>query len=113
LSGHCLSCDSPAGICVRHVQKGEFLYEWYGDPEKLDGVLIFEKWGDGSLGTAVVTGMLRSEFIKATTPHLVGIDSKDFGLSRKIDTDGAYVILEEMYQDAQTRPRLAITTEEK
>jgi hypothetical protein len=109
LSGCCLSCDAPSGICVRHIKPGEFLHEWYSDPEKLDGELSFENWGDGSGGAAVVIGMLRSEFIESTKSHLIGIDPKDFadndGL---IDGIGAEAILEEMYEDAQKKPELVV-----
>lgn len=109
LSGCCTSCVSPAGICVRHIKPGEFLHEWYSDPENLDGTLAFENWGDGSGGIGAVTGMLRSEFIKATMGHLIGVDSKEMGgKDGKIDKDGADVILEEMYEDAQMRPRVVL-----
>lgn len=115
LSGGCIDCDAPSGVVIRHIKPGESNYEWFSDKETIDGELPFDMWGDGSAGAAVATGMLRSEFIKATKQHLIGINSKDFddnNEDRKIGEIAAEVILEEMYQDAQTRPRLVVQVEE-
>jgi hypothetical protein len=111
LSASCTNCDAPAGICIRHVKPGEHLHEYAEEEHYLDGRLRFEMWGDGSGGVAVKTGMIRSEFIKATLKHLVGIDSKKFADDgkREIDEDGADVILEEMYADADFAPELVVT----
>ncbi len=108
MSGSCVGCDAPAGICIRHVKPGEFLHEWYSDLDKCDGELLFEQWGDGSGGAAVITGFRRHEFVNAVKSHLIGIDSKDFAEDGKriIDEAGADAIAEEMYGDADMSPNL-------
>lgn len=65
----------------------------------IDGKLHFEKWSD-SEGVAIVTGLMRHEFVKALTPHLVGLeDGGDV-----LDEIGAEVLLEEAYDDSVVKP---------
>jgi hypothetical protein len=110
LHGGCIECESPSGFTIERVDSTNVLWEEFNRGEFLTGNLAFAKWPD-SVGVAFITGMLRPEFIEATKSHLIGIDSKDFAndadkRSRDIDEYGAEAILEEMYEDAQTKPRL-------
>jgi hypothetical protein len=107
LSGACAGCDSPSGISIELCEPGSHNYKYYGKeyPEALDGQLKFEDWPD-SKGVAIVTGMTEGEFIKAMMSHLVGVSSKEMGTKGRIDEAGAGVILEEMYDDATSRPKL-------
>lgn len=109
LSGGCVSCDAPSGFTIERIDSTNILWENFNRGEFLDGNLHFEKWPD-SVGVAVVTGMLKHEFVAATKSHLIGIDSRDFqddeAADGKIDEIGAETILEEMHEDAQTRPKL-------
>ncbi len=101
----CKDCDAPAGFAIRHFKPGDSLYEWFLDNENSQ-ILSFEDWGEFGLTAQFTTGMTRSEFIKATLNHLVGINSKHFGEKGTIDADGADAILDEMYADATTKPHL-------
>lgn len=105
LSGHCRYCVAPAGVTLEHIKPEHSLYAEYKRGEFLDGSLAFENWADSD-GVAIVTGMLSDEFIKATKAHLIGVSSKEMGENGLIDDCGAEVILDEMYGDAQTKPRL-------
>jgi hypothetical protein len=112
LSKGCIGCDAPSGVTIQNTRPGDSLYEWYRDPETHEGELHFENWGDQGMGAAIITGMLRSEFIKSTRDHLIGINPKDFAYNDGlIDGDGADVILEEMYSDAQTKPRIVTSVQ--
>jgi pyruvate-formate lyase-activating enzyme len=110
LSGCCLNCYSPSGFTIERVDSTNVLWKEFNRGEFLTGNLKFEKWPD-SVGVAIITGMVRHEFVDATKSHLIGIDPKDFadndGL---IDGIGAETILEEMYKDAQKRPQLVEST---
>jgi hypothetical protein len=109
LSGHCESCDAPSGISIRLCQPGEFNHGYYSDLDNTQGALKFEKWGDGSLGAAIVCGLDKSSFVKMLQPHLVGIDSREIGDENGvIDNCGADVIAEEMYGDVQKRPTVIL-----
>jgi hypothetical protein len=105
LSGACQYCDSPPGICIEKIEPNNILYKEYCKGEFLDGDLIFEKWSD-SQGVAIITGMLKHEFIKSTLSHLIGVDSKEMGENGIIDEFGADVICEEMYADTLVKPRI-------
>ena len=108
LHGGCVDCDSPSGFTIERIDSTNTLWKEFNRGEFLTGNLKFEKWPD-SVGMAVVTGMLRHEFIKSTRDHLIGIDANDFGDNDGlIDGDGADVILEEMYDDATFRPRIVV-----
>lgn len=105
LSGCCTDCDAPAGITIERIDSKAY---WrYREMEMLNGELPFSQWPD-SKGVAIVTGMRSDEFTKALLSHLVGISSDDMGEDGLIDEDGADVILDEMYEDAQFRPTLVI-----
>lgn len=107
LSGCCVNCDAPSGVTIERCDVGSFNHGYYSNPDYIDGPLPFEKWSD-SVCVAIVTGMDRSEFIKSTKQHLIGVDSSDIGECYVIDDIGAETILEEMYEDAQLRPSLVV-----
>lgn len=71
----------------------------------LDGELHFNDWRD-SQGVAIITGMRRHEFVAALTKHLVGVSAEDMGDDGTIDEVGAEVLLEEMFEDSQVKPRI-------
>lgn len=107
LSGGCVSCDAPSAVVIELVEPTDTLYREYQAGEFLDGNLKFEQWPD-SQGVAIKTGMIRSEFIKAMSRHLVGIgtDSGLFGDDGRLDAVGSDELLKEAYEDSQTRPTL-------
>ena len=101
LSRGCVECDAPSGVTIEHIKPGKFLYDDKVYREELiEGELEFQDWRD-SEGVAIVTGMLRHEFIKALQPHLVGTDVGEDGT---IDEIGAEVLLEEAYEDSVVKP---------
>ena len=107
LSGACKNCDAPAGVCIEMIAPDNVLYKEYKRGDFLNGPLEFEQWPD-SKGIAVITGMRTHEFVEAMRNHLVGIDSRKLGDdSGRIDTAGADVIAEEMYDDSQAMPQLS------
>lgn len=105
LRGECLNCDAPPGISIEVIEPGHCLFDEYRRGEFTDGLLKFEKWPD-NMGVAIVTGMRRHEFVKAMASHLVGLAVEDFSERGKIDRISAETILEEMYEDSQTKPTL-------
>lgn len=105
LSGACVSCDGPPGVTIEQYRPGQFHYDYYRDPEHSNGPLPLERWSDG-LGAAIVCGMRKHEFVRATKQHLVGVSSDEMGEKGRIDAGGAEIILEEMYEDATSRPAL-------
>lgn len=100
----CIACDAPAGVSIekmRHDNPNHAdLYKYS------DGPLPMAAWADGVSGAAIVTGMLRHEFVAALTPHLTTLYIPHYLENGKIDDIGAEVILEEMYDDAQTSPHV-------
>jgi hypothetical protein len=103
LSAECVNCDAPPGVTIERVEPGTRLYEDYRRGV-FDGSVEFEDWPE-SKGVAIIAGMRRREFVNAVKGHLVGLAVKDFTMRGTIDEDGAEVILEDMYEDAQVRPR--------
>jgi len=103
LSGGCVECDAPSGITIEHIKPGMFMFDKVHREEFLDGELKFEKWPD-SEGVAIVTGLLRHEFIKALTPHLSGSLNNLCDDEGPIDEIGAEVVLEEAYEDSVVKP---------
>lgn len=106
LAGACPNCDSPSGVSIERIDPSNTLYQEYKRGEFVRGHLVFEKWPD-SHGVGIVTGMRKDEFVKELLKHLVGVSSDDMGDDGVIDEIGAEVILEEMYEDSTTQPRLA------
>ena len=106
LSKACVYCDAPSGVTIERIDPGTTLYDEYKAGEFMNGPLVLEDWPD-SKGAAIVCGLLKHEFVKAMTPHLVGVSSEEMGENGVIDEDGADAIAEEMYRDAQIRPHLA------
>lgn len=105
LHGKCLNCYSPAGVAIERIDPGHALWKEFKRGEFLDGDLQFEKWPD-CYGVSVVTGFLRDEFIKALSPHLVGVNSNELGEGGELDEIGAETILEEAYEDSAFKPKL-------
>jgi hypothetical protein len=103
LAGACTNCDAPPGFTIELIEPGNSLYREYKRGDFNTEPLKFEKWAD-SKGIAVITGMRKHEFVGATKGHLIGVNSKDFGERGRIDRIGAETILEEMYDDSQTKP---------
>lgn len=110
LSRGCIECDAPAGITIEHVKPSDSLYEEYQQGEFIDGPLEFNEWPD-SRGVAIVTGMLRHEFVKALSEHLIGVSSSELGTKGRIDKIGAETILEEMFADSQVKPHIVSQVE--
>lgn len=105
LSGGCIECDGPPGISIEQFKPGDHGYDYYQEDNYTEGALPFEKWPD-SMGIGIITGMLRNDFIDAVKSHLIGVDSKEMGEDGTIDEIGAETIIEEMYVDSITCPRL-------
>ena len=105
LSGGCVDCDAPSGVSIELIEPENVMFIDYRRGEFLNGKLKFEKWPD-SKGAAIVTGLRKHEFVKALMSHLVGVSSDEMGENGKIDEPGADVILDEMYEDSQVRPKL-------
>jgi|GEM_PF-5008339 len=101
----CVNCDGAPSITIELIEPGNTLFDEYKRGEFLSGDLAFEDWRD-SKGVSIVCGMLRHEFVKALSQHLVGINSDELGENGTIDDAGAEVILEEMYEDSQLQPRV-------
>lgn len=97
LSRGCVECDAPSGVTIERIDRGTLL------PDFIDGELKFEDWRD-SEGVAIVTGLLKHEFVEALLPQLVGTSASEMGDNGVIDEAGAEVMLEEMYADAQVKP---------
>jgi hypothetical protein len=106
LLSECQNCDAPPGVTIELIEPGNVLYHEYKRGEFNDGQLKFKKWAD-TKGVAIVTGMRMHEFVKAAAPHLIGLAVKDFSEGGMIDRISAETILEEMYEDATSRPELA------
>lgn len=106
LHGACENCDAPTGISIELILPGTFLFKRENREEFTDGELQFHDWPE-SKGVAIQCGMLKHEFVAKLMPHLIGLDSSEMGGDDgKIDSYGAEVILEEMYEDAQVRPSI-------
>jgi hypothetical protein len=105
VSGACVDCDAPIGMCVERIDPGRILYKEYLRGDFTSGRLKLEDWSD-SKGAAFIAGMRKHEFVKAISKHLVGVSSAEMGEDGKIDEIGAEVIAEEMYDDAQIHPHL-------
>jgi hypothetical protein len=110
LSKWCVDCDGPSGVSIELIDKSHFMFRDRAD--YLDGELKFADWSD-SKGVAIVTGMRQHEFVKALTPHLVGVSAEDMGDDGVIDEVGAEVLLEEAYQDSQLKPRIVQPAKER
>src|SRR6185436_10172240 len=95
LTRGCVACDSPSGVSIERIKTWDGL--WKDRRDCLDGKLKFEKWPD-SQGVAIVTGMLKHEFVKALAPHLIDTDLDE------LDKSGAEVLLEEAYEDSVVKP---------
>lgn len=105
LSSGCVGCDAPSGVTIERIPKTDLHYRERKD--YTDGELKFEQWAY-SEGVAIVTGMLRHEFIDALKGQVIGrrpsdLADDDTGL---IDDAGADVWLEEMYDDSVVKPRI-------
>jgi hypothetical protein len=106
LSGHCANCDAPAGVSIEAIEPHHVLYHECLRGEFTQGPLPFTDWPD-SRGVAIVTGMTKSQFVKAVSSHLVGINSNEIGdENAQLDECAAEIVAEEMYRDAQRRPSL-------
>jgi len=105
LKNHCQDCDGPTGISIELIEPGTFMFDYYSDPEHHNGELKFDDWTD-SKGVAITCGLMKHEFVKKLSQHLIGVNSNDMGEDGLIDEFGAEVILEEMYDDAQVQPAI-------
>ncbi len=104
----CVSCDAGLGFSIELIDKANCLFKEYKSGEMGDGPLHLEDWQSsrGSLGASVIMGLRKHEFVNAVKHHLVGIDPRQISKADKIDVFAAEVIAEEMYQDAQARPKV-------
>lgn len=98
LSKGCIECDAPSGITIERISKSDIHYQ--NREDYTDGELTFAKWPYGE-GVAIITGMLRHEFVNALKVHIVGTDVGEDGT---IDEIGAEILLEEVFEDSQVRP---------
>lgn len=110
LSGPCTYCDAPAGVSIERIEKGQGLHAEYRRGEFGAAPLELQDWRD-SAGAAIITGHLKHEFVAATLKHLVGVSSDEIGENGRIDDAGAEVLLEDMYDDAQYRPKVVTPAE--
>jgi hypothetical protein len=99
LTRGCVECDGASGVSIERISKGDML--WKDRRDYLDGKLKFEKWPD-SRGVAIITGMLKHEFVKALAPHLIATDLHE------LDEIGAEVLLEEAYNDSVVKPHFPL-----
>ncbi len=105
LLGACENCSAPTAVWIELIEPGHALWDDYKRGDFLDGPLLFDQWPDNK-GISITTGLLSSEFVKALSSHLIGVNSTELGENGLIDAAGAEVILEEMYADAQVQPYL-------
>ena len=103
----CRNCCAPSGVCIQLCERGTFDFDYYSDDDHITGQLPFTNWGD-SQGVAITTGMEIDQFTAAIRNHLIGVGAEMFGDNDAIDGDGADVIIEEMYEDAQTMPSIVV-----
>lgn len=101
LTRGCVDCDGSSGVSIERISKSDML--WKDRRDYLDGKLKFEKWPD-SYGVAIITGMLKHEFVKALSMHLEGVDVEDGA----IDSIMAEVLLEEAYEDSVVKPHFPV-----
>jgi hypothetical protein len=104
LSPKCEGCDAPPGITIERFKGQKHLMKHMGFDE-LPPQLPFSKWMEWE-GVAIITGYRKHEFVKAAQNHLIGVSSKEMGKAGRIDSNGAEVILEEMYIDAAPPPTI-------
>jgi len=100
----CTNCDGPASIMIERFASKKALKEYAFE---LPPELPLEKWPE-SMGCAIITGYVKSEFVKALKPGLIGIKSDDFAdkSGEGLDADSAEVILEDMYDESTVTPHL-------
>lgn len=101
----CVHCVAPPSILLEVINPEDPLYRDYKRGDFQTKPLPFEVWPD-SRGVAITTGLMREEFVKACSKHLIGTGADMFGEDGSVDADGAEVILEEMYEDSQIRPTI-------
>lgn len=99
----CADCDNPAGVTIELITPKDTLYKDYKAGEFIDGPLKMKNWR-GSKGAAIITGMTKEQFVKATLSHLIGVDSNEFSGDGGLDKIAAETILEELYDDSQVKP---------
>lgn len=106
---HCTNCDVPSGFTIELIEPGTHQFQYWTEdfPDGINGELPFENWErTESKGVSIVCGLRVEEFIEKLKSHLIGVDSNELGDDGVIDEDGADVIVEEMYEDAQVQPAL-------
>lgn len=103
LRGHCKDCDGPSTVLIETCVPGTFWHGYYKDENHSNGPLPFEKWSE-SQGCMITTGMSVEQFQAALSSYLVGINSDELGEDGVLDETAVEIILDEMYDDAQTRP---------
>lgn len=105
LRGHCKECDGPAVVLIELLEPGTHDYGYYKTPEYTHGPLPLGKWSD-SMGTTIAVGMTRDEFRDKMASHLLGLNSEELGEDGVLDEAAVDVLLEDMYDDAQTFPTI-------
>jgi len=111
----CVSCDAGLGFSIELIDKTNVMFGQYKSGEMGDGPLHLEDWQSsrGTFGASVIMGMRQHEFVNAVKHHLVGIDPRKLSKADAIDIYGAEVIAEEMYADAQAKPKVLYQPEPK
>lgn len=104
LRGHCLNCDAGTSVVIEKMEPGTHGHGWFREEHNSEGEFPFEDWADGKKGRTIVTGMQRHEFVNKLKGELIGNAGVDD--EGNIDDVAAEVILEEMYDAAQTKPKL-------
>jgi hypothetical protein len=84
------------------LSSGSHDHKYYKDPDMTEGPLPLTKWLDNT-GCNIATGMTQQEFIAKLMPQIVGLDSEELA-DGPLDAAAAEVVIEEMYDDAQTFP---------
>lgn len=105
LAGHCENCDVGSSVVIEQIDEDHMLYQDYRRFDFETRPLPLQDWRD-SRGVCIATGFRKHEFVGAAARHLIGVSSSMFGEAVPIDSFGAEVIAEEMYDDAQLRPRI-------
>ena len=101
LSKGCVECDAPSGVIIERIGKSDIHYRQRKD--YTDGDLKFEKWHDTE-GVAIITGLLRHEFVAALAPQLIGQSIAELCEDGEMDEVGAELLLEDLYKYAVVKP---------
>jgi hypothetical protein len=107
--GACKNCDGSDEIIIERFANKRAVRDYLcWAPDEYPETIKLEKWPE-SHGVCIITGKLQHEFVEALKGQLIGMKPADFvdKPNGVIDENAADAILEEMYDDSTTRPKLA------